>query len=156
MILAQTSQIRIVLTRPIAQVATGPGPQATQLNGALQTPNAAARLGWNHTPGVILVQILQTRTVPTLPIAQAAAGLGLKMTQLNGIRQTRNAAARLPQLPKSHTTGVILARMSQTRTVLWNPDALAATGPGPQVTQLNGAQPMQNAAARVPRLILVH
>ena len=77
------------------------------------------------------------------------------MTQLNGIRQTRNAAARLPKLPKSHTTGVILVRMSQTRTVPWNLDAQAATGRGLQATRLNGAQPTPNADARVPLMGLV-
>ena len=63
-----------------------------------------------------------------------------------------NAAARLPQLHKSHMTGVILALTPQTRTVLWNLDALAATGPGPQVTLLNGDPTTLSAAARLPRL----
>ena len=90
----------------------------------------------------------------TLPIAQAAAGRGPRATLLNGIQLMLNAAARLPQLPKSHMTGVILARTSQIKTVLWNLDALAATGHGLRMTLLNGAPTTLSAAARVPRLVL--
>ena len=104
---------------------------------------------------MILAQILQTRTAPTLLIAQAAAGLGLKMTQHNGILTMPNADAKVPQLPKSHMIGVILVQTLQTRTVPWNLDAQAATGRGLQATRLNGAQPTPNADARVPLMGLV-
>ena len=97
--------------------------------------------------GATLVLALQTKTVPTLPDAQAAIGLGRRVTRQNGHLKMLCAVAKVPRFLRLHMTGATLVITLQTKTVPILSIAQAAIGLGHRVTRHYGNQPTLSAAA---------